>query len=609
MKYLYKYTPEIILVIYILAFLGFKSPGLAIDRVIDGDGKGYYAYLPAIFIYKDLQFSFTDKIDYQYYTGKPVPGDFRNNYGSRKVDKFFPGMAVVWLPFFLFAHAMARLELFPMDGYSLPYQYCIALSALLFLWLGLRWLSKLLKKFGSDDRTAAFITVVIALGTNLLYYTVIEPSMTHVYSFALIAAFAYTTFKLFHEYRPKLFVKSLLLLVLIFLIRPSNLLVLVLVPFLAGSMETFRSTVSRVVSERKALIRGVIQAMILLSVPFVLWYLQTGSPLVYSYGKEKLNLLHPHMLNILFSFNRGWFIYTPLALITLVGFVPLFRQNRFRFYLLAAFMALFVFAASCWWMWSYNSQCGQRVFIDIYIVTAMLLLFFYRDFQNAMARRIVSSGIILLVALNLLQFFQFSEKVFPAYPITGAIYRDSFFSLSPKARVFIPADAIAGKRSLENDMEANRGSLWMNQVTRSEMAAHLGKWSSLVNKKIPYSVGPETRFDSLFTTRNRMILVHGWILAPTAVSGITLVVDYQSEGKSVSYNQVTLDRFVSAKKWVMAEAGITVPANLPPNSTVKIYFYNPSAYYTFFIDDLTVDFLSLKDDPALRETDGVIMAR
>ena len=66
MKYFYKHTPEIILLVYILFFLGFKAPEKSWDRVINSDGKGYYAYLPAIFIYHDLQFKFVEGYEAQY---------------------------------------------------------------------------------------------------------------------------------------------------------------------------------------------------------------------------------------------------------------------------------------------------------------------------------------------------------------------------------------------------------------------------------------------------------------------------------------------------------------------------------------------------------------
>jgi len=606
MKKVYKYTPAIILLVYVAAFLGFKSPDKALDRVISGDGKGYYAYLPAIFIYKDLQFNFTDQIEYQYYQGNPSgSGDFRYDHGGKKADKFFPGMAIIWLPFFLFGHFLAYLEVFPMDGYSLPYQYAIALSALLFLWLGAKWLRKLLLRLGSGERAAAFITITVTLGTNLLYYTVIEPSMTHVYSFALITGFAYYTYKLFHEYKPKWFVKSLLLFILIILVRPANALVILLVPIFAGSTGTIMTTFRQTMAERYALIRGLIQAIILLAVPFLLWYLQTGKPVIYSYGPEKLRLLHPHMLNILFSFNRGWLVYTPVAFVSLAGFVALFRNHRLSFFLMAGFMVVFVYVSSCWWDWSYNSQCGQRVFIDIYLITALLVLALVQSIKKYSTKWLFTSAIVFLIALNLLQFFQYANKVFPSYPITRSILKDSFFSLSRKAKVYIPVQSISGKKILENDMEQDKGPLWMNPGTRNAQAFHLGQWSSRVDKKIPYSVGLETRFDSLFTTANRIILVHSWVLAPREVEGITLVVDFQSGGTSLSYNQFTLDRFVRTNKWTPADVAFYVPRNLPGNSTVKVYFFNPSPYYEFYIDDLSIDFVSLKDEESYRKLDGV----
>ena len=583
MKYLYKYTPEIILLVYVLIFLGFKSPEREWDRVINSDGKGYYAYLPAIFIYHDFQFRFVEQYEAQYYpANRSVFKEFRNDANGRKVNKYFPWMAIVWLPFFLFGHILAWLELFPMDGYSLPYQYSIALSALLFLWLGARWLQKLLKKFGSDDRTAAFLTLTITLGTNLVFFTVVEPSMTHVYSFALITGFAFTTWKLFHAYQPKLFVRSLLLITLIFLIRPTNLLVLLLVPFIAGNRDVLAETFRKVTSDKKALIRGVIESMILLAVPVILWYLQTGKPFVYTYGEEKLNFIQPHVMNILFSFNRGWFLYTPVALVSIFGFAALYRQNRYRFYWLAGFLLLFVYTASCWWVWYYASKCGQRVFIDIYVAVALLLLFLFSYFRTRKMKRLLSAILILLVSLNLLQFYQHATWIFPPFNITGAIYRGSFFSLTQKARVYIPADGIAGKKSFINDMEAGRGTPWMNSGTRNDTVFHQGHWSSKADRKSPYSVGLEDTLKPLFSTENRLIQVRGWVLSPRETTEATLVVDFQSHGRSLSYNQFILDKFVPVDKWTPVEAAFYVPREMPADGVVKIYFFNPSALYKLY---------------------------
>ncbi len=608
MKYLYKYTPEIILFIYILVFLGFKSPEKNWDRIINSDGKGYYAYLPAIFIYHDLQFRFVEQYESQYYpANRSVFKEFRNDAGTRKVNKYFPGMAILWLPFFLFGHLMAWLEIFPRDGYSLPYQYSIALSALVFLWLGARWLQKLLKHFGSNDRTAAFITLTVTLGTNLLFFTIVEPSMTHVYSFALITGFALTTYRLFLDYRPKWFVRSLVLLTLIFLIRPTNALILFIVPFMAGSIDNLTRAFRQVLSEKATLLRGLIQSLILLAVPILLWYLQTGKLLVYTYGDEKLNFLHPNMLSILFSYNRGWFVYTPVAFVSLFGFIGLYRQNRFRFYWLLGFLLLFIYVASCWWVWFYASKCGQRVFIDLYVSVALLLLFSYQYFQSAAMKRLLSAILILLVSLNLLQFYQHATWIFPPYNITRAMYWDSFFSLSQKTRVYLPGEAIATTKSMANDMEQDQGIAWMNPGTRNDTVFHQGHWSSRIDKKLPYSLGLETKLDTLFTTGNRIIRINTWVLSPKEATEATLVVDYQADGKSLSYNQFILEKFVPAGKWTEIQVAFYVPRNLPAIGAAKVYFYNPSPLYKLYVDDLIIDFISLKDEPDYRKIEGVLL--
>ncbi|MFZ4564332.1 MAG: hypothetical protein ACOYNU_13215 [Bacteroidales bacterium] len=608
MKHIYKHTPEIILLVYVLIFIGFKNPEKNWDRVINSDGKGYYAYLPAIFIYHDLQFRFVEQYEAQYYpANRSVFKEFRNDAGSRKVNKYFPGMAILWLPFFLFGHLMAWLEVFPMDGYSLPYQYSIALSALLFLWLGARWLQKLLKRFGSDNRTAAFITLAVTLGTNLVFFTVVEPSMTHVYSFALITGFALTTYKMFHEYRPKWFVRSLLLFILIFLIRPTNALVLLLVPFIAGSFSNLVQTFRLILSEKATLIRGLIQAAILLAVPFVLWYLQTGKPIVYTYGDEKLDLYQPHLLMILFSYNRGWFLYTPLAFFSLFGYIGLYRQNRFRFYWAMGFLLVFTYVSSCWWVWYYASKCGQRVFIDLYVLVALLILFLYFQIRKRGWKKVLSALVILLISLNRLQFYQHTKWIFPPYNITRAMYWDSFFSLSQKAKVYIPEDGIVGINTMSNDMEQDQGHVWMNPGTRNDTVFHQGRWSSKTDKKNPYSVGLETKLDSLFTTRNRLIRITAWVLSPREMNEATLVADYQLDGKSLSYNQFILEKFVPADEWTKVEIAWYVPGTLPLKGTAKIYFYNPSPLYKLYVDDLTIDFISLKDEPDYQKIEGVLL--
>jgi len=606
MKYLSRFTPELILLLYVCLFLGFKSPEKPWDRVINSDGKAYYAYLPAIFIHNDFRYKFVEDYEWVYYPhDKAAFKEFRMKTGNGVVNKTYPGMAVVWTPFFLLAHFVAYLELFPTDGYSPPYQYMIALASLFFLWLGARTLMRLLIKFGSSAKNAAFIAFVIAVGTNLVYYTITEGSMTHVYSFALITSFLLTTYNLTHTEKTKWVVISLFLLALIILIRPTNALVLLLLPFVTGSRERLAATIARLKTHRSSVIAGSIIFLLLMFLPFLLWKLQCGSWVVYSYGNEGFNFLNPRIFSILSSYNRGWFVYTPVAFVSMFGFIGLYRMSWFHAVVLFIFLVLFTYVASSWWVWYYASKCGQRIFIDIYALPGLLLVFLYLNFRSVNIRRLITALLIALSALNIFQYYQHTKWIFPPYIITSEIFWDSFFSTQKTSKAYIPREAIVAIRTYANDMEKELN--WMNNKSRTNLVSYSGSWSSKADTLLPYSSGMEVKADSLFTTANRIIRVTAMVLSPHERPDATLIADFGIKGKEISYNPFYLEMFVSPDEWVRVQVAFYVPPGLPRDAIAKVYFFNPAKYLPIFIDDMEVDYISLKDEAEYKKIEGVVL--
>jgi hypothetical protein len=606
MKYIYRYTPELILLAYVLLFFGFKSPEKPWDRVINSDGKAYYAYLPAIFIHHNFQYKFVEDYEWVYYPhDKAAFKEFRMKAGNNVVNKTYPGMAVVWTPFFLFAHFVAYLELFPLDGYSLPYQYMIAIASLFFLWLGARTLMRLLVRFGSSEKNAAFISAVITLGTNLVYYTITEGSMTHVYSFALVTSFLLAVYNLTHTGKTKWFGISLFILSLIILIRPTNALVLLLVPFVAGSRHQLKDTIQRLSAHKSSVIKGLVIFILIMFIPFLLWKLQCGKWVVYSYGNEGFNFTKPYFTSILFSYNRGWFIYTPVAFVSLFGFIGLFRKNWFQAVTLLVFLVIFTYIASSWWVWYYASKCGQRVFIDIYAITGLLLVFLYGTFNSPGIRKAITALLLALTALNLFQYYQHTKWIFPPYIITSEIFWDSFFSTGKHAVVYIPAGGITAVRSFSNDLEKELP--WMNNRGRTNLVSYSGSWSSKADTLLPYSTGMEVRPDTLFTTSNRIIRVTAMVYSPKETTDAILVAEFSNSGSGKSYNAFYLEKFVQPDQWTSVQAAFYVPPGLPAAAIAKIYFYNPAKYLPVFIDDMKVDFISMKDEADFRRIEGVVL--
>src|SRR5690349_22023333 len=85
--------------------------GKGYTRIIGSDGKGYYMYLPNIFITKDIDHQPVDKRE-----------RFLFNHHGREVNKYFAGTAVCMAPFFWMAYLESKASHVPVDGYESPFQ-------------------------------------------------------------------------------------------------------------------------------------------------------------------------------------------------------------------------------------------------------------------------------------------------------------------------------------------------------------------------------------------------------------------------------------------------------------------------------------------------------
>ena len=57
--------------------------------LLESDAKGYYAYLPAVFIYQDLNFGFFDQIEKEKYYQEHLYYDYRIGAHNSVINKNF----------------------------------------------------------------------------------------------------------------------------------------------------------------------------------------------------------------------------------------------------------------------------------------------------------------------------------------------------------------------------------------------------------------------------------------------------------------------------------------------------------------------------------------
>lgn len=593
-RFFLKYCPVVILSVYALLFIIIKHPAQDWDRVINSDGKAYYAYLTAIFIYNDLQYSFVEYYESTYYPDdRSSFKEFRVPVGDRVVNKAFPGQALLWLPFFLVAHILTIVLGLPADGYSIIYQYAIGISALFYLWLGCLVLKKLLSLLGASAGIACAIPAVIAFGTNLLYYTINEGSMTHTYSFAVITCtFYFLTLTIRYKQLNRLPMLAALL-GLVAITRPVNGILFLTIPFWAGgrdNMKVFlRNIQGRVLLSSSSLV--ILLAVCI--IPVVLWYLQAGKPLVYSYGDEYFNFTLPRIGKLLLSYEKGWFVYTPIAFLSFFGLIGIYRASRMGFFSLLVFWLIFIYISSCWWVWDYTSRFSQRIFIDFLGLTGVMLFYFLASIHKLKAMRAVGTAVlVLLILLNIFQYYQNWKWVYPKGPVTRETYWKYFFQVRPPATVNYPSNEdVGGRVSFCHDMESDNG--WINPDGYVADQAHSGWYSSHTGGGDSVGTGIDKLIKPLISGPQAMVVISGWLYAASRKTDASIIVDLSTDGLTYFYRSFALRSHLVRNSWTFVQFATTLPRLQTNLDRIKIYTLHHTPEHFMYLDDLCIEFISL----------------
>ncbi|MFZ4547067.1 MAG: hypothetical protein ACOYN4_06520, partial [Bacteroidales bacterium] len=289
--------------------------------IIESDAKGYYAYLPAFFIYHDLNFRFFYKIERVDYYNPTLYYQFLRVENNKTINKYYVGTAICLVPFFLAGHVLTLIEGFPTDGYSYYYTMMTHLGALFYLLLAMLGLRKLLLAYGVGEKEISITLLAIVFGTNLFYYVVTEFAMSHVYSLAAIVWFSFAVREYFLSFKSKYLLYCAFLLGIIALIRPVNLLVVLAIPFLAGNPSQLLLGLQSLFKKPWMMLASILSFFLIVSIQFLIYKQSTGNYLVYSYQDEGFNFLNPQISNFLFSYRKGMFVYTPMLFLSISGFV------------------------------------------------------------------------------------------------------------------------------------------------------------------------------------------------------------------------------------------------------------------------------------------------
>ncbi len=397
--------------------------------IVLADGKGYYAYLPAIFIYQDLNYGFFEEKEMNTLSDPKLFYDYRAYSNNHAHNKYFCGTALLQTPFFLAAHLLATISGGQNDGYAPIYFIFIQIATIFYFILGLWFLSKLLFLYKYKQSTVILTLLVLAFGTNSFYYVIREAGMSHIYSFALIAAFLYYARKFFSDYRPDLIIALSVVFGLTILVRPVNGIIVFALFFVSPAWSDLKKGVLTLFHYPWYLLSSVALFAAIVCIQPIIYKISTGSFFINSYGKENFDFFQPHLFSFLFSYKKGAFLYTPVLLLSLTGLYFFWKTARYNFYGLLFFLLMVFYVLSSWWNWWYGGSFSSRVLIDFMPVFMLSLSMAIDSFRNKAVKGVFIGIIAVLVAVNQIQTYQYRYGAIHYEQMTKQLYWENFLRI------------------------------------------------------------------------------------------------------------------------------------------------------------------------------------
>lgn len=362
------------------------------------DRGGYFVYLPAA-----MQFGFDAR-------KFPAGLDTLTGNGFKLdtlqgliITKYTAGVAMLQAPFYFVGHGVSAVMGMPTDAYGPLDHVIVDVAAPVLLSLGLLFLFLVIRRRYGDQLS---IWTLLALygGSNLFFYTVGDPGMSHVYSFFLFALLLFLLDRYFRSPERR---RNLVLIGiaagLIVLVRPTNAIFLLAAPFVgvADWNAGWQRIWNNVTPIRILLL--LVPALLVWVPQLIYWQYAFGSAFTWPYVDEGFtNWASPEFARFWFAPNNGLFPYTPMYALVIWAAWIIWRMGErgTAGATLIAFMAISYLGAS-WWVWHFGCGFGSRTMVEYLALFAFPLAGWTHWSIQRWGRWLPITLFVLLAAYNL----------------------------------------------------------------------------------------------------------------------------------------------------------------------------------------------------------------
>jgi hypothetical protein len=412
------------------------------------DAIEYYGYLPAFFIYHQPAFQFLNK---------PTPPGFISKFwvkpqpGKKYVTRMTLGCAFIVAPGFLAGHLYSKITGSVQDGFQKPYLTGVWIWIQLLILFSLFIIKKILDNYHFNIYIQSATVLILVMGTNLFNYITFEAFMTHAVNFFLCAMLIYSTLKWYSHQTIILLFGIAFSLSFLILIRPTNA-VLLCVPLFWGiaGMADFKQRLGLFKLKKYHVFLAVLIPAFVFTVQLIYWKIETGHFIYNGYEGEKFFFKHWLLPEYLFSYRKGWFLYTPLALLALLGLLIKTDVLKGKKLLIIFIIFGIAYVHSCWWCWWFGGGFGARSMVDFYPLLALPLaaLLQFISEKKWLIKIPATAIICFLLILNLKQSGQYRGGLLHWDAMSKKAYWGIFLKNNPPPgyeKMLSPTDAMKAK--------------------------------------------------------------------------------------------------------------------------------------------------------------------
>lgn len=579
------------------------------------DVFGYYMYLPLAFKYNDItiqNYSTITDILNTYHASETFYQAVKWDNGSW-VMRYPIGLSVLFAPFYFIADGIAKFTNYPTDGFSKPYQLSILYGCLIYSIIGLYFVKKVLTLF-FDDITSAITLFCIALGTNYFFHVSMhgQGAMSHNILFSLYAIITYLTIKWHKSHSFKIMLLLGIFIGISALCRPSEI-ISILIPLFYGviNWQSFKNKIQLLLKHKFQILGFIVITFLIGFIQFGYWKYASGKFIINPYGSgnpgEGLELFHPHILEVLFSFRKGWFIYTPIMLFTMIGFWQMYKHNKALFAPVFIYFIINFYIVSSWSCWWYGACFGVRSLIPSYAVLSIPLGYFVFMALKHKLKILFIGLFTFCVALNLFQSWQMYFLIMDSTNMSRAYYFSTFLQtkapteeqkkllligkFSNGIEVFTKDDSLTHTLSYANTINFEKAHKKINPKFLCDSIHHSGQYSYLTNSVNPDCPAIEFMYKDICSKSYTWIKASVWVFSRYPADTIKAVfsIELKHRGYTFKYKGHFIDNAnYKANQWNKLEYYYLIPDDLrSKKDEIKTFFSNKSNY-PIYVDDLTL---------------------